>query len=731
MMERKPAVQASRSPAGRFRLWLNNRWWCGLFLCAASFLAYLPSLRGGFVWDDDSWTTGISALLHDTSGLSAMWLRPTALQQYIPLTGTTFWLDYHLWGFWTLPYHVENVLLHTLAALLFWRLLQRLDVPGAWLAAAVFALHPIMVESVAWITERKNVLSLVFFLAALLAYLRYAPWVMGDLGRARPTNSSTSRLTSQRSFFYGLAFGLFICALLAKPTTFSMPAVILLLCWWKRGEIRWQMDVLPTLPFFVMAFGLCLATAWLEKNHLGAQGRGFNMLFSERCLVAGRAPWFYAAKLFWPDNLCFLYPRWHPDVRLWWQWLYPATAAGTLLALWLARKRIGRGPATAVFIFVGSLFPLLGFVNAYAMRYSFVWDHWVYLPSLGLIALAAALVALAAEQLRTPAMTYAFAAVILPALAILTWQQSGKYSNIETLWRTTIARNPDAFLAYNNLGYIYLQRGEVDQAIPYLKNALEINSNFFEAHNNLGNALMRKGRLGEAMEHLKKAIEIAPDSAESHYNLGNALLQDGRLDEAMEQFNRVLEMEPDYAKACNNLAVALMRSGRLDEAVAKYRKALQINPAYAEAYYNLGCLFDRQDRLDDAVEQYQKAIRFKPDYVEAHYHLAMVLGVRGRLDEAITEFQQAIQLKPDHADAHGNLANALVAQGRLDEALKEYRLTLTLVPGSAQAHFRFGEALQQQKNITAAIEQYRETLRLDANHEGAKQQLRALGANNP
>ena len=349
------------------------------------FLAYLPALHGGFIFDDDLWMKNLSALFQNTSGLHLMWFQPTALPQYYPLSGTTFWLDYQFWKFWTTPYHVENVLLHALAALLFWRLLLRLQLPGAWLAGAIFALHPVMVESVAWITERRNVLSLVLYLGALLSYLRYEQVVTGDqpspgsgtAGQPSPgsgtagkcqltrTVSILSRITCHVSLFYGLAFVLFLCALLAKTTTFSLPAAILLIGWWKRGQIRWGADVLPTLPFFALALGLCAVTAWLEKYHVRAEGSDFALTFPQRCLVAGRVFWFYLGNLFWPSNLCFIYPRWQPNPGSWWQWLYPVTAVGALFTLWLARGRIGRGPVTALFFYVGTLFPVLGFMNAY------------------------------------------------------------------------------------------------------------------------------------------------------------------------------------------------------------------------------------------------------------------------------------------------------------------------------------------------------------------------------
>jgi hypothetical protein len=439
--------------------------WQGGLIVLLVFLAYLPALRGGFIWDDDSWTTNLSALFQDTSGLRLIWFQPTALQQYYPLSGTTFWLDYQLWKFWTLPYHVENVLLHALAALLFWRLLLRLQLPGAWLASAIFALHPVMVESAAWITERKNVLSLVFYLGALLAYGRYAQWVTRT-GEIAPLPDS-SRSTWRPSLFYGLAFVLFLGALLAKTTTFSLPAAILLIGWWQRGQIRWRADVLPTLPFFALALGLCTVTAWLEKYHVGATGSDFALTFPQRCLVAGRAFWFYLGNLFWPANLCFVYPRWQPNPDLGWQWLYPVTAIGTLFTLWLIRGRIGRGPVTALLFYVGTLFPVLGFMNAYGMRYSFVWDHWVYLPALGIIALVAALVMRAAESLRTPAVVYGFAAIVLPVLALLTWRQAGMYTDMETLWRKTLARNPDSSMAHNNLGILLRNQGHIEEAMEH------------------------------------------------------------------------------------------------------------------------------------------------------------------------------------------------------------------------------------------------------------------------
>jgi len=668
--------------------------WQGGSIVLLVLLAYWPALHGAFLWDDDSWTTGIIALLRDGSGLRTMWSHLTALQQYYPLAGTTFWLDYHLWGFWTLPYHVENVLWHAFAALLCWRLLLRLQLPGAWLAAALFACHPVMAESVAWITERKNVLSLVLYLGALLAYERYAPWTTGDNGQTGGVKpivpaANRSRGKRRRLFFYGLAFILFLCALLTKTTTFSLPAVVLLIGWWKRGKIRWQEDIFPTLPFFALSISLCLATAWLEKNHVGAEGPDFALTFPDRLLIAGHVLWFYLGKLLWPVNLCFLYPQWHPDTGVWRQWLYPLSAAGVLGIIWLGRKRLGRGPVAAVLFYVGTLFPVLGFINAYGMRYSFVWDHWVYLPALGIIALVAALAARVAESLRTPAVVYGFGTIVLPVLVLLTWRQAGIYTDMETLWRDTLARNPDCWLA----------------------------------HNNLGSLLKDRGRIDEAMEHYQKAIQICPTYPESWYNLGVALAAQGRFDAAIEDFRKAILINPNYPDAQYNLGIALAALGRLDEAIANYRKAIELNPNFSEAFDNLGVALMDQDRFADAIENIHRAIQINPNNFEAQYNLGVALAAQGRFAEAIESYRKAIELNPNFSDALDNLGISLATQGRLDEAIENYHKAIRINPRRPETFFHLGMALSQMGRTREAVVQYREALRLNPNLAGALNNL--------
>jgi protein O-mannosyl-transferase len=687
----------------------------GTLIALLVFLVYLPALLGDFVWDDDSWTTGLSALFQNTSGLHSIWFQPTALQQYYPLTGTTFWLDYQLWEFWTLPYHVENVLLHTLAALLFWRLLLRLQLPGAWLAAALFALHPVMVESAAWITERKNVLSLVFYLGALLVYERHV--------QKSEVGNQVSGFRFLTCGFYPLAFVLFLCALLAKTTAFSLPAVILLLGWWQRGRLRWRADVLPTLPFFVLALGFCALTAWLEKHHVGAQGLDFTLTFPQRCLIAGRAFWFYLGKLFWPVNLCFVYPRWQTNPAVWWQWLYPLTAVGILFGLWLARGRIGRGPITALLFFVGTLFPVLGFMNAYGMRYSFVWDHWVYLSALGIITLVVVATVRAAERRRMSAMIYGFTAIVLPGLALLTWRQAGMYKDMETLWRTTLARNPDCWMAHNNLGLLLKTQGHLEEAIEHYLKAIQVNPNDSETLNNLGATFADEGQLDEAIKYYRQAILIKPNYFDAQYNLGTALFQKGQVDEAIENYYQVIQSKPNYYLALYNLGNALFAKGRLDEAIQNYHKAIQINSNYCEAWNNLGFAFAAQGRFDEAIADYRQAILINPNYCDAPNNLGIALVAKGRFDEAIENFNKAILINPDYCDALDNLGNALATQGRFNEAIENYRRAIQANSNHAETFFHLGMVFGQLGRTREAVAQYREALRLNPHLVGALNNL--------
>ena len=502
----------------------------------------------------------------------------------------------------------------------------------------------------------------------------------------------------------------------------------------------------PTLPFFALAAGLGLVTTWLEKTSVGARGPDWAISLPQRCLIAGRALWFYAGKLLWPANLCFFYPRWHLDTAAFLQWLYPATAAGVLLALWLMRGRIGRGPATAVFFFAGTLFPVLGLMNVYFMRYAFVCDHWLYLSSLGLIALGAALVAQATQRFGEAALLRWIGVFLLPVLGVLTWQQARRYSDLETLWRTTLARNPAAFMAHNNFAVILRQRGELDEAINHLQKALELKPDLAEAHNNLGNALRQRGEPDEAMADFTRALQLEPNNAPAYANLASALLEKGQTKEAIAQFQKALQLEPGNASLLNNLAYALLRNGQGSEAIALLQKVTEQHPGSADAHNNLGALLAQSGRLDEALACYrraldlqpqngpvhsnlgrallqkrqltealahlQKAAQLCPNSAECENELAGALIQAGRLDEARAHLQKALEIQPTFAEAQNNLGLTLLSEGQVYEAITHFNLALTLQPNNAPAHSHLGQALLKQGRVREAVEHYQAALAL-------------------
>ena len=456
----------------RSALATRRSWLARAALAAAVIVAYGPALRAGFIWDDDGYVTENQTLLN-LEGLAQIWLEPRSLPQYYPLVHTSYWIEYRLWRLEPAGYHAVNVSLHLLVALLLWRVLLRLGVPGPRLAAALFALHPVHVESVAWVTERKNVLSGLFYLSAALVYLRFDP----------PGDEDCRR----NPWLYVGAALLFLLALLSKSVTATLPAALGVVYWWHRGTLSLR-TAWPLLPLLLLGAASGLYTASLEVSQVGAAGAEWSLPLVERALVAGRAIVFYASKLILPWPLSFNYPRWAIDGSAPWQYAFPVAVLSLSLTLFLARKRIGRGPLAALLFFAVTLFPALGFLNVYPHRYSWVADHFQYLASIGPIALGAAGLALAARALPWPAQA-AGLTLLLGTYAMLTFQQSGHYRDPETLWRATLAHNPSSFLAQSNLGNVLLRRGEIVEALPHYRAAVEIRPNDFVILNNLAWAL--------------------------------------------------------------------------------------------------------------------------------------------------------------------------------------------------------------------------------------------------
>jgi hypothetical protein len=413
------AADASPSPDVQGRVWLALP-----ALLVATLAAYYPVWFGGYIWDDSAHLT--APALRSAGGLWRIWFDLGARQQYYPVTHSAFWLMHRLWGEQAIGYHLVNIGLHATSAFLLMLLLRRLAVPGALLAAVIFALHPVHVESVAWISELKNTLSGVLYLLAALAYLSFD--------------------TTRRPRYYCSSFALFALALLSKTVAATLPAALLVVMWWKRGRLGWA-DVKPLAPMVALGIAAGLGTAWVERTYIGAEGVEFELSLVERCLIAGRAVWFYAGKLVWPSPLMFMYPRWEIDTAALWQYLYPLGAVAVVYAFWVLR-RWSRAPLAAALLFGGTLVPALGFVDVYPFRFSFVADHFQYLASLAPLTLIAAAIMTQWEQRSrrvAAGRPLLFLAFGIP-LGVMTWHQTGNYVDAETLYRATLSKNPSCWM---------------------------------------------------------------------------------------------------------------------------------------------------------------------------------------------------------------------------------------------------------------------------------------------
>lgn len=654
-------------------------WLLIILVFAAVFAAYHAIWHAGFIWDDDSHVT-TNAAVAGTKGLGWIWTSPAA--NYFPLTTSTFWLIHALWGFNPLAYHLVDVLFHATDAMLLWFVLRRLRVRGAWLGAMLWALHPVQVESAAWVSETVNTQSAFFYLLAIWVFLQ---WV----GAESPQDHAGG------SGWYAAAWAGTVLAILSKASTVMLPVVLGLCWWWLKGRWRWRY-LLWLAPFFAISGAAAAWTIWEQQFHSGAIGLAWDQTHLQRLIISGKDVWFYLGKLLWPHPLIFVYPRWAPDASRLLSYVPALAAVGVILGLWWQRRRM-RPVFFAALYFGVSLFPVMGFFNVYYYRYSFVADHFQYLASMGALALLGAGLVAMGDWIRDRHRWLAVAPgpLLLVAFGMLTWSQSQHFVSMGKLWRATLAANPGCWMAHNNFGGLLVKEGQYKPAIRHLEESLRLHPGIQEAEYNLGLALFKTGHPAEAIPHYEEALRLKPHDPDILARIGDALSKLGRLRDAAARYEASLQIDPNQPLAQNNLGVALIQTGRAAEAIPHFEAALRLKPGYAEAQNNLGNALARMGRFDEAVRYLEAVAREEPDFAGAHFNLAMVLLATGRTQEAVGQLRQAVRLDPRDADAQFNLGGALLSLGHPREAIPCFEAALRLNPGFDAARAGLQAARQQ------------------------------------
>ena len=619
-------------------------------LVAALIVAYARAIGGEFLWDDDA-HIGANPTVVGPLGLKEIWT--SAHANYFPLVLTSFRLQHALWGLNPPGYHVVTLACHIAAALLLWRVLAALAVPGAWLGAALWALHPVQVESVAWICELKNTQSAVFFLAAILCWIRWLEAREGGRSPPGPAFPAAARYSAAL-----LCAGL---AILSKSSTVMLPVVLALCLWWRRGRIRWG-DLPPLAPFLVVSALAAGWTIWEQAYRQQAYGDEWALSLPARFIIAGRSVWFYAGKLLWPAKLAFVYPRWHVNAAELSAYL-PALAAGAAgIALIRARSR-GPGVLFAGGCFVALLLPVLGFFNVYFFRFSFVGDHFQYLASMAPLALVGALLTRVSRTVRV-----AGGAAVLVAFTLLTARQSADYRDPETLWRATLARSPQTWMAWDNLGELLVRKGRFAEGIACHRRALALNPGDADAHHNLGFAALMTRDLETARAEFERALALNPRNARTHNGYGFVLASLGRTAEAIPHYEIALRILPDFTLARRNLAMALARSDRAAEAARHYERLVATERDNASVHVEYADVLGALGRWPDAVTHYEAALRLAPATADTCARLGVALGQSARPNEALTMLQRAAELDPNDSEIQRNLGLLLRDLGRIGEA---------------------------------------------------------------
>lgn len=655
--------------------------------------AYAPVVDAGFIWDDDDYVE-LNPLLVEEGGLSEIW-NPSSPKnpQYYPLVFTTFWVEMRLWGLDPTGYHIDNVLLHLAGTALLFLLLRRVRVPGAWLVAAAFALHPVIVESVAWVAERKNVLSGVFYFLSAHAYLTF------DQTRKRP--------------WYAAALLCFFLALTAKTVTASLPIALGLLFFWKEGRIEWR-RIVTLGPMIALGFVMGMLTRSHEYEHVISKTTILNDLTPpDRLLIAGRALWFYPAKVFWPKDFAFIYERWDIDPSALVQWGFPLLAAAFIAGTFFLylRGRLPRGPFAAILFYGATIFPALGFVNVAPMRFSFVADHFQYLASIGSFLIGTAVLVTLLRRFGAERAFPVAAGVIALGLAMLTRQQVAHYHDLGTLWGHTARLSPNNPMVLNSYANWLRKQSDPELrklAAEYNERAIQLGDreNQLLGQSNLAILKLREGDYQAALEEADRALALNPGFPLTMKVRGEALYRLGRLDEAELTLRQILSQKVDAEggrhawdirrRVDDSRVYAILgfvqRDQKKDaEAVASFERALEIDPEFYSVYVDLGNWHGLHDRLDAAAETYRRLLQTDPPpefALQGHMQLARTLRFQNRPNEAIESFRGAVSVAPSDVQANRFLVETLLETRRYAPAVGALRSAIGNVPDPADFEHR-------------------------------------------
>ncbi len=694
-------------------------------LCLLVAVSYFPALAAGFVWDDEILIRAMP--IHTWSGLAQIWFTPSALRQYEghywPLLYTTFWLEHKLWGLTPLGYHLVNLLLHTGAVLLLWRLLRQLGVPGAWFAAAVFAVHPLHVESVAWVIGRKDILVTLFYLSSVLAYVRFAEMPRGG----------------RRGGQYLLAMALFVLGLLSKSVTITLPVALLLWHWWRHGRVTLA-DFSRTLPFFLVGLGITLADYSYYANN---EQISFAYTLLERGLIAARALVFYAGKLLWPAGLIGVYPHWEPGIGDLLAWGCAVGGAAVVAVLWHRRRQLGRGPLAGLLFFAVALSPVLGFVDFGYMQFSFVADRYQYLAGIGLIAVMVAaagracqwgLGMLPAPRTRPARLAIgAVGAAILAVAGLLTWNHAGLYRDNGTFFTHVIAHNPQARGAHHNLANHLLAEGRHEEAHAAYQTALELRPDNPELLVGIGTLLSKQGHYEEALARYREALRLNPKHQIAMRNIAEVLMNQGRHAEGLAVAQKVIARYPDNASAHQLAGYGLFHLNRKAEALRYYDRALALDPNLKGAHNNLAIHLEAEGHDREALAAFQAALERQPDSPSLLTSIGRLLSKQGHKEEALARYREALRLNPQYQIAMRNIAVVLINQGRYAEGLAAAQQVIAHYPDDAQAHhlvgfelFRFNRKADALRHYDRALALYTNPERLKAVREQRQQLLESM-----